>query len=136
LIDVTPEEAEMIASALTRKNARARSLAELVVGWDDFVERVERGYSLTIYDYTNDLGTRNLLEHLCHSVTSELARRIRAELKDTDERFRSATVEYPRATVPAAEPDRWWYFRRPKVLVGDLRQDFDDLNSNETELRE
>jgi hypothetical protein len=136
VLDLTTDEARLVASLLTAKGARVRPLQELLSEWDEFVNKVERGYRLTIYDYTNDLGTRNLLQYLSRTVSSELSHRIETALKNADDRFTLATVEFPRGVVPRpADPDRWWYFRKPKIVDGELKEDFLELESPEADLQ-
>ena len=133
-MEITADEGRLIASLFEAKHVRPKSVAELLLGWKKLVGEIEQGYRLTIYDYTNDLGTRDLLNYLSRNLPTELSRRIEAALEDADSRFRAATVEFPRGVLPrAATSDRWWYFRKPKIMVGDLKDDFLPLESSETD---
>jgi len=51
----------------------------LVQHWNDFVAEVERGYSLGVEDYWNDLDTRELI----HDIGKD------SEVGDADNRFRA-----------------------------------------------
>lgn len=51
------------------------TLESLVADWGKFVTEVEDGYDLTIYDYSNDLSIRDLLEELIQRVDREKVRR-------------------------------------------------------------
>jgi hypothetical protein len=131
LLDITAAEGRLIASLLEVKRARAKSSEDLLLIWEEVVRRIEQGYRLTLYDYTNDLGARDLLNYLSRSVSSELSRRMEAAFESTDNRFRAATVEFARGVLPrAATSDRWWYFRKPRIMVGELREDFLELESH------
>jgi hypothetical protein len=130
LLKITEDEDRLTASLLEAKRARAKSIAELLSGWEQLVGEIERGYRLTVYDYTNDLGTRDLLNYLCRNVPTELCQRIEAVLEKADDRFRGATVEFPRGVLArSADPDRWWYFRKPTIMAGELKEDFLELES-------
>ena len=131
MLDLTIDEAKLICTLLTAKGVPARTLQELIADWENFVDKVERGYRLTIYDYSNELGTRNLLEDVSRTVSPELSHRINTAWKNGDDRFTLATVAFPRGVVPRrqANPDRWWCFRKPRVIDGELKEDFLELES-------
>src|ERR1700689_1557449 len=57
--------------------------AGLLRRWREFVEQVERGYSLGLEDYRNDLDVRGIIE---------LAKADDAEVHALDERLRSLRV--------------------------------------------
>jgi 23S rRNA G2069 N7-methylase RlmK/C1962 C5-methylase RlmI len=104
---------------------RAYTVNEQVEAWQRLVESVEDGYPLTIDDYTNDLAVRQWL-HLARSLLTDRVRQsLDRRLASLDERFTHATVG-PRQRMPGAGL-RWWY-RVPKVLVGELREDVDRLH--------
>ena len=46
-------------------------LSYLLNSWSKFVHRVERGFDDTIYDYRNDLDTRDLLDEIGRVLSAE-----------------------------------------------------------------
>ena len=96
--------------------------SKLLAKWGTFVARVERGYTLTIYDYTNELAVRDLLSQA--DATSALPSTADlTELDKLDERFRAATRENTRPIMPGFAGDPWWYYRIPLKLCGELLSD-------------
>jgi len=67
--------------------------------WCSFVERVERGYSDSIYEYTNDLSSRDLLEELLAKAPE------------------SAKAKLTRFIHPS------WWFGVPRIVGGELEAD-------------
>lgn len=100
------------------------TLNEQVDAWQHVVELVEKGYSLTVDDYTNDLHVRGWLDQARSLVTRPVVLSLGDRLATLDERFVDATIA-PRRHMPGAGPE-WWY-RVPKVLVGELREDVERL---------
>ena len=102
---------------------------QLLSQWRRFVLAVEEGYQLTIYDYTNDLSTRDLLEKMVQQAPCGLLSRLKAQLAEWDRRFLAATRRVKRPLLPAleGEPLDWWWYRVPKKpgreLLEDLRQE-------------
>ena len=90
--------------------------AGLVRRWCEFVEQVERGYSLGLEDYRNDLDVRAILR---------LAEAEDAEVEALDARLRKLLTGGARVWESAAgEP--WWDFGYPAnagpELLDGLRQ--------------
>jgi hypothetical protein len=101
------------------------TLEDLFVRWEKFVAEVEAGYLLSIYDYTRDLSVRDTLEEIMKGLPgSDLKNRIRERLTPFDDRFRLATSSSDKPIAPGADlHDRLWWFRIPRRLVGELRED-------------
>jgi hypothetical protein len=106
------------------------TLNEQVDTWRHLVESVEDGYTLTIDDYTNDLYVRGWLDQARSLVTRPVALSLGDRLAALDERFMDATT-VPRRHMPGAGPE-WWY-RLPKVLLGELGEDVERLRLIEAE---
>lgn len=102
----------------------AYTLNERVEAWQHLVESVEDGYTPTIDDYTNDLAVRTWLDSSRPLLTERVWESLDDRLAPLDKRFRQATREPPRR-MPGAGT-QWWY-RIPKVLVGELREDVDRM---------
>ena len=124
MLDESTEAIEQILDRLSGRAQRRVTLDGLVGDWKRFVNEVERGYSLTIYDYTNDLGTRRLLEEIVCGVPSQAAESIAARLAPVDDRFRTATrPSHTPIGGGTASSTEWWMFRIPWRLGDELRSD-------------
>lgn len=99
------------------------TLEGLVNKWAGFVEEVENGYDLSIYDYTNDLSVRDLLAELLGRVDRSTQIHARQLLQEWDERFRFATMTAPKALEAAPVNSGWWWQRIPRVVKGELETD-------------
>ncbi len=124
--DISTEEAaviETILSELSEQAKRKLSFKTLLQDWVRFVLQVERGYKDSIYEYTNDLSIRDVLEKIMISVQPPLRSKLFKSIGPWDDRFILATREIPRCLIDtAAEASSWW-FRIPKNLGGELEQD-------------
>jgi hypothetical protein len=98
-----------------------RGMAGLVESWEQVVQSVERGYSLTLDDYLNDLDARQLLEEAL--AVASPAEHINFELRiqQADDLMKGLTR---RASVclwgdELAEEEgwnskkNWWYYACP-----------------------
>jgi hypothetical protein len=113
---------ERAADELMRRGWRtAFSPNETVRAWGSFVDAVERGYEMTIYDYTNDLSVRRFAEEARPLLTAVVAGAMDARLAPLDDRFRAATVEA--GQLPGAGQRYWWETRLPKAPRGELAED-------------
>src|SRR6266446_479998 len=87
----------------------------LVRRWREFVEQVERGYSLGLEDYRNDLDVRAILS---------LAGGEDDDVRSLDERLKKMLTSQVRVWESAAG-DPFWDFGYPRNagedLLGDLR---------------
>ena len=97
--------------------------------WRRFVLAVEEGYQLTIYDYTNDLSTRDLLEKMVQQASCGLLARFKEQLVEWDRRFLAATRRVKRPLIPALEGEHlgWWWYRIPKTSGRELEEDLRQL---------
>lgn len=91
------------------------SPSKLLQHWEKFVQEVEAGYQLSIYDFTLDLSLRDALEEVKEAVPPRLRQEIEAALLPWDERFTLATQPslspIEAGTEQNANP---WWFRIPK----------------------
>jgi hypothetical protein len=102
------------------------SLEGLMDRWSSFVGDVEGGYAFSIYDYTNDLSIRDILDSLASKVPESIKIQIANELKEADDRFTKATRQVSAPILnggSSALGDRW--FRIPKKLMEELRSDLE-----------
>jgi hypothetical protein len=103
--------------------ASAPTLDGLIARWSTFVQEVESGYSLTIYDYTNDLATRDLLEDILGRVCEQESGEVASLLAPWDERFKFATASLD-GSLPGADAFHgWWWRRLPRKVTGELEVD-------------
>jgi hypothetical protein len=126
---LTSTEEEGLKTALQeiqrRTSARQSvTLDRLIQKWSTFVKEVEDGYKLSIYDYANDLCTRDVLDDLIELVPETVRDDIRATLASWDDRYRLATKHSSAPLLPGddiAGRARW--YRVPRVLTGELKDD-------------
>ena len=109
---------------------KAYTLNERVDAWQQIVESVEDGYTLTVDDYVNDLYVRGWLDQARSLVTRPVRLSLDHRLAALDARFMHATST-PSRHMPGAGPE-WWY-RVPKVLAGELGEDVERLRLIEAE---
>jgi hypothetical protein len=92
--------------------------AGLVRRWREFVEQVERGYSLGIEDYRNDLDIRGIIA---------LAETDDAEIHTLDERLRELLIATDKRVWESGPDDAFWDFGYPRNagpdLIADLRNE-------------
>ena len=86
----------------------------LVRKWREFVEQSERGYSLGLEDYRNDLDVRAILA---------LADVEDDEILALDERLKKLLIATDRRVWESAPGDPFWDFGYPKNAAGQLLKD-------------
>ncbi len=92
--------------------------------WARFVEEVERGYSLTVYDYANDVSVRTILADLARVAPEALQRKLLTWLRPWDDRFQKATRPIVNPFDPSEPPAALARIARvPVKLVGELKDD-------------
>lgn len=106
--------------ALVDRGWRAGTLNEHVDGWASLVGIIEDGYTMTVYDYTNDLSVRHWLELAEFMLSERVRASLRSRLASLDERLLRATV-VPARPLPGGGAA--WWCRLPRTLVGELRED-------------
>jgi hypothetical protein len=113
-----------LTEAFARRFHTDHVLVKLISDWMLFVEQVETGYPSSIYEYTNELGGRNILESILQTVSSQGKLLISEAVLPIDKRFLSATTSLTRPIrqLPGRE-EHWWYYRVPKKLPEELSQD-------------
>lgn len=126
-IELSPDETAEVQAQLDAIAAVvgfAPTLGELLTEWAMFVARLEIGYDDSIYDYLDDLATRDLLEQIVNAASPALRQKLADALQPWDARFSQAThaVEDMLAQI-AWNGERAWDRRVPNVLAGDLARD-------------
>jgi hypothetical protein len=108
------------------------TLTGMVRAWRDVSEVIDRGYQLTIDDYTNELSVRGLLDEVLAVIpTGSVRDWVERDVQVGDERYRKVThdVALPIFGGPDAP---WWYRRVPNRITGELAE---DLNPDGTARR-
>jgi hypothetical protein len=88
--------------------------AGLVRKWREFVEQVERGYSLGLEDYRNDLDVRAILAQA--GAEDE-------EVRELDERLKKILTGCERRVWESAPGDPFWDFGYPRNAGAELMED-------------
>ena len=88
--------------------------AGLLRRWREFVEQTERGYSLGLEDYRNDLDVRAIIS---------LAGAENEEVRALDQRFRSVLVASDVRVWESAAGGPFWDFGYPRNAGKDLLED-------------
>jgi hypothetical protein len=133
-LDLDDSDRQVLNDILHSLGLRGRktfTLDGLVTKWQNFVGRVERGYDDNLYEYTNDLSLRDLLDEIERGGTPAVAGLVADKIGASDARFREATSsrDTPLRRQPARITHRWWWSRVPRRLVGELA---DDLREHQT----
>jgi hypothetical protein len=117
----------------------ARSLRFLSRSWERLSREVESGYDDSIYEYLNDIGSRDVLQVLISSLPESLSQPVAASIEASDDRFLASTIPVPSGkylgagiihidapppidSVPGG-PSKWWYTRVPARPGEQLRKD-------------
>ena len=79
--------------------------------------QVEKGYEGSIYEHTNDLSTRDVLEEILLKVARSLHAKLINAVQPWDDRLYEATRKITRPLAPGLSQDApAWWFRVPKNL--------------------
>ena len=82
--------------------------AGLLTRWSAYVASAEDGYGWSIYDQSNELSARDLLEHIftdARTSSTSDAQHLRERVLATDARYRALLREDVRI---GADGDPWW----------------------------
>jgi hypothetical protein len=132
LFQLSTDEAEALGSILAALSERSRqhlSLTDLIGRWEKFATQVLEGYDDSIYEYTNDLSTRDLLQEIANASALPLRVKLLNTLHKYDERFKQATREVPRPLIRNSKVGlNWWQSRIPVKLRSELEADLRSEN--------
>ena len=87
----------------------------LVKRYKKFVEEVERGYDLSIFDYRNDLDGRAILRMIGADGESDI--------NHLDDRLETMLIARDKRVWESAPETPFWDFGYPKNAKGDLLRD-------------
>ena len=95
----------------------------MIAAWRELSNEIEAGYELTIYDYTNDLSVRNLLEEVLAALPNgEVKAWVQSEIQAGDASYREVTHQVAKQIQGGADAP-WWFFRVPNRIVGERTED-------------
>jgi hypothetical protein len=127
-LQLSRDEAQKLDAILTSVSARAKypfSLSYLLQKWGDFVAQVDKGFEGSIYEYTNDLSIRDVLEEILLKAPPSLHDKIMQRVQPWDDRLHEVTRKASRPLAPGVPPDApSWWLRIPKKLARQLEDDF------------
>jgi hypothetical protein len=129
LPDLSPAESEVVTRVLRdmagmRHADAGLTLDKVSQDWMRFVAAVESGYDDCIYEYTNDLSLRDILQELSDLLPDALQQKLTRWLQPWDERFRHATQPSQRPLRQEVGRPRWWWSRIPMRMGRQLEDDF------------
>lgn len=126
-IHLSPEDELALAPILEAMSWKARqtlTLPAMLSRWEHFISEVEAGYADSIYEYTNDLSVRDLLQTVVENSPLALGNALRTVLQPLDDRFRGATAESENAALSKRRArSAWWWFRIPVKPGYELKND-------------
>jgi hypothetical protein len=102
----------------------SRGIDWLIDSWKNFVESCEKGYTLSIDDYTNDLTSRDIIHNVLDKLEdNNLRNKIKIIIQPFDLRFRQLLVDTQIQTWPDEDKTKWWFFGIVKNANGELLED-------------
>jgi hypothetical protein len=121
--DLTSEEYSALEPVLRKMSDNSKqdiTLTKLFEDWTRFINMVEKGYVGSIYDYTNDLSTRNLIQTILSACTEKMYSKLITKLEPLDNHLKTVSKELKRPLLPN---ENWWWFRIPINLSDELKND-------------
>ncbi len=129
-LDLSFAETQSLNQILTElseqnKHPRPLSLDRLLQRWEYFVSKVERTYNDSIYEYTNELSIRDIIEDMLSRSPDPLRDKVMALVQEDDNRFAEVTRPLQKTICRSAKQreDYWWWLRIPKKLSKELEND-------------
>ncbi len=126
-ISLSPEERNILQQILLIQSQRAKhpiTLHQLINDWARFVTAVERGYEDSIYEYTNNLSTRDLIQAILDKAPSQLRGKLLSVIEPWDRRFLASTQAVEQSVMSRENGDAApWHVRVPVHLGPELEAD-------------
>jgi len=119
---------EPILAELSQRSGRKQTLDRLLNRWSRFVSKVEVGYRLSIYDYTNDLSIRDFLQVILNNCPTAIRARLHEGIGSWDNRLILVTKQVEKPLLPPLGEEElgWWWFRIPLHPGDELRKDLEN----------
>jgi hypothetical protein len=115
---------ENLLAEFSQKSRYTVSLDSLLNDWQIFVHTVSIGYRDSIYDYTNQLSNRDLLEEILVGLSRDGRNVLEGILQPTDNHFILCTLQISRPIISSDIKDLpWWWYRIPRNAIGELKAD-------------
>ncbi|MCB9451898.1 MAG: hypothetical protein H6672_10690 [Anaerolineaceae bacterium] len=130
-LQLSSDESQIVSTVLEvlmQKRKYKISLDQLLGRWSNFVAHVEAGYNDSIYEYINDLSTRDILDELIEEVPQPIKDKLDTYLQPLDERFTNATITTERILLKEKAANQAHWLRIPKIRGSELE---DDLRSED-----
>lgn len=129
-MNFTVTEYETIKKAikeLTGENIQTLTLNKIINSWENFIVQIEKGYVDSIYEYTNDLSVRNLIQKIIEKVPPEIKHKLLTKVKALDDKFLLITYEIDKPLgIGYNKQSEYWWYRLPINISEELE---DDLKS-------
>jgi hypothetical protein len=133
-LNLTTEEQSELKNAIeayARESGRSTfTLGEYMNKWRELAIRVRSGYPLGIYDYTNELSSRDILQEFVECLPRDVKEKVEKAIAEVDEIFKEETSITSVALAGPTESTNtrpWWWNRIPKKLEGELKEDIQSL---------
>jgi hypothetical protein len=129
LLSLSSEDFQMLEPILAelppQRSDQKQTLDSLVNSWSQFVSKVEMGYRLGIYDYTNDLFIRDFLQVILNKCPKNTYDRLFEWTVRWDNRLILVTEQIEKPLLPplGGEELGWWWFRIPINPGNELKND-------------
>ena len=120
----TASEKEIL---LKRDKYLEKDIKDMIQYWAEFLASVEKGYTLTIDDYTNDIYNRYLLEEEIVKLPKLIGDKARNIIEPMDEEFKKLTNPI-KESLWSEKDAAWWWYRIPKKLIGELKKGVESQN--------
>lgn len=119
---------EPILAELSQRSGRKQTLDRLLSRWERFVSKVEMGYRLSIYDYTNDLSIRDFLQVILNDCPTDIHSRLHEWIESWDNRLILVTKQVEKPLLPplGEEGLGWWWFQIPLHPGDELKKDLEN----------
>jgi hypothetical protein len=127
--DLSVEDNKILHDFEVKFSSRAKfqiTIPSLISKWERFINLIEKGYDLSIYEYMNDISARDLIEDVLENSTETIREWLSQHIFPLDQRYIKLTK---RKTHPllTGKKSAWWY-RIPIKATGEMANDLENLD--------